>query len=298
MIKLFSNILVALDFKETEQAEIDHAIHLAKVHDAKITLFSSLPKLKNNAHLEISAMSPEQRLELQLEKRREKLAEVAAQLQENGIDTDYIAASGSPSSDMIIKQVLRGQHDLLMIAERGNKGRNFKKMMIGSTARQLIRKCPCPVWAVHPDKPGDYEKVMASIDVGTQEDYSNAGLNEHIVATAVAIAKADNSKFSLISIPGSEAERASYLETIKRCLADNEIDIPEDSIYLELGDVASTITAATKEYNIDLLVVGMLSRTGIKGFFIGNTVEKVLDNVECSILTIKPTEFICPITLD
>jgi nucleotide-binding universal stress UspA family protein len=48
----------------------------------------------------------------------------------------------------------------------------------------------------------------------------------------------------------------------------------------------------------DLLVMGSLSRGGVAGLLMGNTAEKVLGRVDCSLLTIKPDDFVCPITLD
>lgn len=43
-----------------------------------------------------------------------------------------------------------------------------------------------------------------------------------------------------------------------------------------------------KSKRIDLVVMGTVGRRGIKGFFMGNTAEKVLNNINCSVLAIKP----------
>jgi len=45
-------------------------------------------------------------------------------------------------------------------------------------------------------------------------------------------------------------------------------------------------------------VMGTLHRTGLAGFFIGNTAEKVLSEVNCSVLTVKPAGFVTPVSLD
>jgi nucleotide-binding universal stress UspA family protein len=49
---------------------------------------------------------------------------------------------------------------------------------------------------------------------------------------------------------------------------------------------------------VDVIVMGTVCRTGVAGFFIGNTAEKILNQVECSVLTVKPEGFESPITLD
>jgi len=51
------------------------------------------------------------------------------------------------------------------------------------------------------------------------------------------------------------------------------------------------------EHGIDLIVMGTVCRTGVAGFFIGNTAENVLQQVDCSVLTVKPEGFVSPVNL-
>jgi len=41
--------------------------------------------------------------------------------------------------------------------------------------------------------------------------------------------------------------------------------------------------------------MGTVCRTGVAGLFIGNTAEKVLRQVDCSLLTVKPEGFVTPV---
>ena len=43
--------------------------------------------------------------------------------------------------------------------------------------------------------------------------------------------------------------------------------------------------------------MGTVARTGIAGFFIGNTAEKVARNIHCSLLTVKPDGFVSPVSI-
>jgi len=52
---------------------------------------------------------------------------------------------------------------------------------------------------------------------------------------------------------------------------------------------------AAKE-EIDLVVMGTVCRTGVPGFFMGNTAESILQQIECSVLTVKPDGFVTPVT--
>lgn len=62
-------------------------------------------------------------------------------------------------------------------------------------------------------------------------------------------------------------------------------------------DPAPIIIKLARKEKIDLLVMGTVCRTGLAGFFIGNTAEEVLSAVDCSVLTVKPKGFVSPVTL-
>ncbi|MBW2698633.1 MAG: universal stress protein, partial [Deltaproteobacteria bacterium] len=45
----------------------------------------------------------------------------------------------------------------------------------------------------------------------------------------------------------------------------------------------------------DLVVMGTISRGGIAGVLVGNTAERLLTRLDCSLLTVKPESFVCPV---
>jgi len=47
---------------------------------------------------------------------------------------------------------------------------------------------------------------------------------------------------------------------------------------------------------VDLIVMGTLARAGVEGLLIGNTAEKILSRIDCSVLALKPEGFVSPIT--
>ena len=58
---------------------------------------------------------------------------------------------------------------------------------------------------------------------------------------------------------------------------------------------AATIERLAEEADIDLIVMGTAGRSGVAGFFIGNTAEDMLQSVHCAVLVVKPPGFITPI---
>ena len=51
-------------------------------------------------------------------------------------------------------------------------------------------------------------------------------------------------------------------------------------------------------HGIDLVVMGTVGRSGISGMLIGNTAERVLRKLPCSVLAVKPEGFVSPVRLD
>lgn len=49
--------------------------------------------------------------------------------------------------------------------------------------------------------------------------------------------------------------------------------------------------------HVDVIVMGTVCRTGVAGLFTGNTADKILRQVDCSVLTVKPDGFARPVTL-
>ncbi len=53
-------------------------------------------------------------------------------------------------------------------------------------------------------------------------------------------------------------------------------------MHLIKGTASKVIPIVVRRERIDLLVVGMFSRRGLGGWLIGNTAEKILNQVKCS----------------
>ncbi len=68
--------------------------------------------------------------------------------------------------------------------------------------------------------------------------------------------------------------------------------------HLVRGDAGWLIPRFARAKRADLVVMGTVARTRVSGFVIGNTAERALAGLRCSVLAIKPAGFICPITLD
>ena len=66
------------------------------------------------------------------------------------------------------------------------------------------------------------------------------------------------------------------------------------NVRLFKGEASDVISEFVRKNNVDLVVLGTVAQSGMSGVIMGNTAEKILDRVECSVLAIKPSTFVCP----
>jgi universal stress protein E len=175
---------------------------------------------------------------------------------------------------------------------------------------QLLRKCPCPIWIIK-SQPAKPSRIMAAVDPDALDAVRNA-LNTRILEIAASLAANKEGELHIANAwtaPGESLLRSrvgfmpedvsKYLRNVLNEQA-NQVDAllrradvtpPKHRIHLVKGDVGRVLPELARKKRIHLLIVGSLSRTGIAGWFIGNTVEKVLHKVSCSVLVIKPSDF-------
>jgi nucleotide-binding universal stress UspA family protein len=215
----------------------------------------------------------------------------------------------------VIREVLRSKTGLLVLP--AGKKRSPGQPLFGSTEMHLIRKCPCPVSLVKPTRRQRYRRIMAAVDID-REDSKNAALSSRIMEVAASLAKMEGSELQIVHawklfgentmssrvglIRDEEAGlsrkfRSERQDWLFRLAEKHAPGTPPDRIHLVKGDAAELIPAAASREKIELIVMGTVGRTGLAGFFIGNTAETILQHVDCSVLALKPQGFVTPVRL-
>jgi universal stress protein E len=68
--------------------------------------------------------------------------------------------------------------------------------------------------------------------------------------------------------------------------------------HLVKGQARKEIPRLARGLKADLVVLGTVARIGVAGLFIGNTAEAILEQIECSVLAVKPEGFETPVSLE
>jgi universal stress protein E len=247
-----------------------------------------------------------------LQEERHSLEQFIATIRDAGIQVDGKTMYGMPFIE-IIQEVLRSQHDLVMITAEGGGGP--KEMLFGNTTMHLMRKCPCPVWVVKPGQPKPLSRILAAVDL-VPDDIVRIALNEKIMEMATSLARLGQSELLIFHAwrmygesmitgrAGFSTEevvrllretQAAHRQWLIELLQQHTLNDVKYEAYLLKGEAGVLIPELAQAKAVDLIVMGTVSRTGVAGLLIGNTAEKVLRRVDCSMLTVKPEGFISPV---
>jgi universal stress protein E len=233
---------------------------------------------------------------------RRSLEAVLAEFREAGIAASLETPSEKPML-AIIKRVLGDSIGLVVCGKRNYP--NTDGQPIGSVTTNLVRKCPCAVWAVKAGSDAVPSRILAASDgaeVGSRVVRYAGFIAEHLEAE-LHVAHAIQLPMT-VQVKGVETEHefehrrsAELAQMFEEQLAEAGYT---GNPFFEMGITAPTsaIIKVVQRFNPDLVVMGTIGRAGIAGVLVGNTAERLLQRLDCSLLTLKPVDFVCPVELD
>lgn len=224
----------------------------------------------------------------------------------------------------VVRDVLLHGRDLVIKAAGYGGAHDF---LFGGIDQHLLRKCPCPVWILYGETTAKYRRILAAVDLDPWgEEGEDNGLNELILDWAGSLALSEFAELHIVNAWESiteqmrpvfssdlsdgqkgetvERERRAYREELgalaarlRESLGAEVHGFLSPRLHLREGNARKVVPELATELGADLVVMGTLSRTGIPGFLIGNTAEVILNNIECSVLAVKPAGFVSPVAV-
>jgi len=295
----FSNILVDTSTSDGGREAFSSALELLENTGGRVTLAGF-----------VADDSPAAR-----DDEQSRLAALATSLPHEGIEVSPRVIAGSPCQELI-QLSQRDNHDLLIKSAQPSSG--LKERLFGSTDHKLFRRCPCPVWVIKPGQGTRVQRVLAAIDAEHVDDV-HKDLNESILNLASGVARAERAELHVVSAWQFWVE--GYLRTASR-MRDDDVDqmvraqeheaerrvrqtvAPweqsgvELEAHVEHGPDHIVIAWLASRLNPDLVILGTFARGGLPGLLVGNIAESLLDELDCSVLAVKPAGFGSPVSLD
>jgi universal stress protein E len=306
----FRSILVGVDLSSdgrslsgvlsppTEEA-VRQGLLLAERHGAKLTFTSVLDADNTTERLIHDAKTNDTNI---FDEAHALLGQLVQRATQHGLSAEANVLMGK-SWLKLIQEVLKSDYDLVIVGTRheGLKDR----VLFGSTAIKLLRKCPCPVWVTKPSGGLPLASILVAHDLGP--------VGRQALDIAVAMAQHDD--LQLYIIHGVEQLPIGDPTGFGVLAPDHEKahQVARDRILVELGGAElsrvphirivngkpeTSILDLIEKNSIDLVIMGTIGRTGIRGVLTGNTAERLLPRLPCSLLAVKPDDFQCPVDIE
>lgn len=314
-MKRFRRILVYVGLGRNCAAMLLRAADLATMNQAELTVVSCYEKPPAHALSVFSSQEkPERLVRAVVETKTHLLEQTVRPFEAVDLKVKKKLLAG-PAFVAVIQEVLAHNHDLVMTAveDQGFAANAFR----GSTVTHLLRKCPCPVWVFCTERKAAGHHIVAAIDASAEEP-EEIEMNATILQLAASLAsiekaglttlycwEANGEEHLLVDPTFDEKQLRDYVLDFRRlhqAAYRRSVDaiaaqFPEVEIrrHMLKGDPGALIPAFLHKHRTTVLVMGTVARTGVAGFFIGNTAEKVLHSIHCSLLAVKPAGYVSPV---
>jgi universal stress protein E len=302
-------ILVAIKNPDARhQPGAEKALRIAKTLGATVELFHaiSVPVFLELQPLTGRSVAELRREALQLrQKRMEKLVAVARKL---GVKASTAVEWDFPPHEAIVRRAIRFRADLI-IAECHRGSRRLAPWLIHLTDWELLRASPVPVLLLKNGKAWRRRAMLAAVDP-SHAHAKPSRLDALILEEARRIARKARgplhvmhanfpSLFGLtLGDPGIDAVTLEATYEQQRELARKSFAsfataarIPTARRHVVDSDPIAGIPRVARKIGADLVIMGAVSRSGLKRVFIGNTAERVLSDLPCDVLVVKPAHF-------
>lgn len=302
-MKTFHHIIAAVDFTPYCQAALREAARRALLDGAQITA----------VHVMSEALVGELKKALSADEatvRKEWLGKLRKFVDESDAGMEMIKAEvrvGHPFLELV-QACASHNADLLVMGAKGSKDEPGR---IGTIAAKCVRKAPVDVLIVRKSLKGPFKHIVACVDFSEPSakavqfalhvaERDNAGVDcMHVYQSAVAMTL-DYGGF-VTPLPAIQTDEAalsamqseldSFLEPFTRRAGSLTIK----HLIVESPSIREAILEHVRQSQADLVVLGTRGKSGLRELLIGTTAETILQHAPCSILAVKPDDFVTPV---
>jgi len=291
------SILVGVDFSDCSKTALHQAARMAALNHAQLHVLHVIEDLVVSEFTEMLHISEVELRELTLGR---ATATLEQWLKETGCpDTTFAEARIGTPLDVILVKSRAVDADLIVLGEVGSSqpGRGA-----GVLATKVLRKSSCKVMLVNESHRQPFHLVLACVD------FSETA--QQVVVQALRVARQDQSQLHFLHVidppwrrlhylhPTTEASpdfQTQYRDTLRHHLEEFVGNVGGLNVRYDLHE-ASSFGTGIADYarllHADLIVLGTKGKTNLKYVLLGSTAERLLRDVPCSVLAIKPPGFV------
>ena len=279
------NILFTTDFTEASSKALKYTEAIARHFQASVT--STHVLRASVADWPKFGTDPEYKK--LYAKTKEMLDNVGRQLDQAGFKADEVLFEGDPV-DCIVKAIQHRRVDLLVLGTHGS--RDLERLVLGSTAEEILRKASCPVLTVGPNVPDPCQGTVLFRRVLLATDFTPE--SAAAVPYAFAFAAEPSSHVTICHVLPEGHTRTmdatqlqeKFIEAARKLVSEEMWRKSAAESVVEYGDAADEILKLATKQEVDLIVLGAHSGGIIATHLAAGVAFRVIAGAACPVLTI------------
>lgn len=265
----FTNLFVVYDPTQTEQPALERAAAIAKETSASLHLYACI-----YSDLDDATDGEQEQLRL-VSRQKDTLNQAVILLRGCGVN---VTTEVEWDKDWYQAVVTSSAHNEADVVFKSSYHHSSQQRVLKKTSDwTLIRECHCPVLLVKQGDQRDMNKVLAAIDI-REGKATYKQLNENILGFSKKLLDSRNAEVHFINAFKDLKSTPDRSALVRSCGVDSE------RVHIRMGEPDQVIIESARELEAGLVVVGNSARSGLSAVINGNTVEKVLDRLDCDVL--------------
>ena len=285
------------------------AAQLARAYGAQLELFHALA---TPVYADPVLTSAQGMVSLEHELRQNalrRLESIADRLRVHSIKVTVSADWDYPAHEAVVRRAQVIKADLIVASL--HSGRHRLPWLLRLTDWELVRQSPIPLLLVKNPRPYRHPAVLVAIDparayekplqldkeilrIGRTLTTALRGTLHavHAYSSVVVAAPPETLTPGTLEKMQEDARREAQLGFNRALRAAR---IPRSRQYLVGRLPVDAIAEAARKSHSAIVVMGAISRSGFKRLLIGNTAERILDELPCDVMVVKPAKFRSPV---
>ena len=302
-MKAIRRILLLLDDRLGRTPAVERAVALCKAFEAELwlCLHDRGPRL---GMLGIMDRSQAHQLEEMMRTQRsERLAELKKSVLDDGVSAVHLIDDQARlTAELVAQDLVELRIDLVIKDTRHPT--LIRRLALLPFEWSLLRESPVPVWLVGAHaEPKLPRRIVTAVDP-LHPEHGAGRLNDALLESANTLAGKGQGRVRVFSAFAGLPEMIDPMgmplglsgeDLYEQLRIDHrgalaslmrQHGLPADAATVLYGPPVATLLEAIEDFRPDLLVVGTLQRHGLDRLFMGSTVERLIGDAPCDVLTV------------
>ena len=294
------SIMVVVDYRQAEHYALPRAAEFARFFSSKLTLVCCVyPQIMD--YKSILGESLKQIKQHEIKQKKDLLEGLIEEFKLDDLEIKINVIWHKNFYQGLINHIHEENYDL--VVKTAHTHPKLSKLIMKPMDWHLLREVSEPILFVKEGVKKGKKNIMGAIKIQTNGDHHD--LNHKILDATQQLAKMGTDDTHLVNVfpwPMVDVNKFRHLfdesgyfdaaqKAHKKAMDEylEKFDFDEDNVHVIEGlEPEDIIPDIVTEARVDLLVMGSVGREGLAAAMIGNTAEKILDELGCDVLALKP----------